>query len=262
MRRNDGLGGDGFDVVAEVIGIKGGVAHNPFGRQAGNQRVGLGDVVALTGRNEGTNRQAYRDTDFHRKLERLCVQSNIVFGEYAPAVFMDIVHSILRCQLPWPGPSIMSLFERSLLASKPDLLGLKDPDYYAITHAVFFVTDFGRSPENLPQDVKAYFLREANKIMFSFASRNHWDLLGEMLLCHAYLKTIDTPEFATYLQLLLAVQNADGSFTSDVEAKKPGDGSDKQWADHVEKYHTTLIFLLLSAALTTSTHAPAALRLA
>jgi hypothetical protein len=202
----------------------------------------------------------YRDTDFHRKLERLSLQSNIVFGEYAPAVFMDIVHSILRCQLPWPGPSIMSLFERSLLASKPDLLGLKDPDYYAITHAVFFVTDFGRSPENLPQEVKAYFLREANKIMFSFASRNHWDLLGEMLLCHAYLKTIDTPEFATYLQLLLAVQNADGSFTSDVEAKKPGDGSDKQWADHVEKYHTTLIFLLLSAALTTSTHAPAALR--
>ena len=47
VRGNDGQRVDGLDIVAEVIGIKGGVAQYPFGRQTIDERLGLGDVVAL-----------------------------------------------------------------------------------------------------------------------------------------------------------------------------------------------------------------------
>ena len=50
-----GVGGDdrlsprGGNRHAEVVGIIGGVGDNLLGRQAGDQGVGLGDVIALAG---------------------------------------------------------------------------------------------------------------------------------------------------------------------------------------------------------------------
>ncbi len=58
MGRDHGLGADGSDVVAEVIGVIGGVAHHPVGREAGDQAVGLSYVVALACGEEEADRQA------------------------------------------------------------------------------------------------------------------------------------------------------------------------------------------------------------
>ena len=66
-RWNHSLSVHGLDVVAEVIGIKGGVPQYPFCRQALDERLGLGDVVALAGREDDAHRQAeaaYGQVDF------------------------------------------------------------------------------------------------------------------------------------------------------------------------------------------------------
>ena len=54
----DGLGVDGPDVGAEVVGVEGGIAQYPLRRQAIDQRLGLGDIVALAGREDQAHRQA------------------------------------------------------------------------------------------------------------------------------------------------------------------------------------------------------------
>ena len=58
MRGDDGLSVDGPDVGAEVVGVEGGIAQYPLRRQAIDQRLGLGDIVALAGREDQAHRQA------------------------------------------------------------------------------------------------------------------------------------------------------------------------------------------------------------
>jgi hypothetical protein len=189
------------------------------------------------------------DDELHRKLGNACKQSNIVSGEYAPALFMDIAHSIIRCGFPWTGPSIPALYERSLLASLPDLLCLKDPDYYTITHTIFFVTDFGRQPDRLPRHVQAFFASNLETMAFFFSARENWDLLGEILLCQIYLKLDGTAAFSRYMRLLLSTQTSDGSFISEFSANDDNaEGKANPWTDLLDKYHTTLVFLLLATA--------------
>ena len=191
----------------------------------------------------------YSDPEFFRKLENSCSQSNVICGEYAPALFIDLAHSAIRCGLPWAGPSLTSLFERSLLASRPNWLCLKDPDYYTITHVIFFLTDFGKQTDRMPSDVRTHFAKELDSMMFLFAAREHWDLLGEILLCGVYLGLNETASFSAFLQLLLSVQEADGSFTCNVGTKSEKDDQANSWSVFLDKYHTTLVVLLLTAAL-------------
>jgi hypothetical protein len=190
----------------------------------------------------------FLDDELHRKLRSFCGQPNIVHGEYAPALFMDIAHSVIRCGFAWAGPSISTLYERSLLASRPNLLGLKDPDYYTITHTIFFVTDFGRHPEQLPRNVRTFFANELDNMTFFFATRENWDLLGEILLCQIYLNLDNTAGFSRYMRLLLSTQNSDGSFISELSAKGDEEAKTNSWSDLLDKYHTTLVFLLLAVA--------------
>lgn len=49
-----------------MIGIKGGVAQYPFGRQATDQRLGLRDIVALAGGEQTAHRQAQAT---HRQMD-------------------------------------------------------------------------------------------------------------------------------------------------------------------------------------------------
>ena len=55
---NDRPGADRHDLGAEMIGIEGGVAQDPFGRQAVDQGRGLGHVVTLAGGEQTAHRQA------------------------------------------------------------------------------------------------------------------------------------------------------------------------------------------------------------
>lgn len=199
----------------------------------------------------------HEDPEFLSKLEACCRQSNVVGGEYAPALFMDLAHSVLRCGLPWQGPPLGTLFDRSLLASLPDWHCLKDPEYYAITHAIFFLTDFGKHPDRLPSGVRSHFATEYDNLLFFFASRGHWDLLGEILLCGIYLDLNAGALSSAFLQLLLSIQEADGSFVCDIGTTADKDDEDKgdPWREFLNRYHTTLVVLLITAALRTKDRA-------
>ena len=88
MRGNDGLSVHGFDVGAEVIGIKGGIAQHPFGRQAIDQRLGLGDIVALARREDEAYWQAeaaHGQMDFAGQAAARAANRLILNPPFAPA---------------------------------------------------------------------------------------------------------------------------------------------------------------------------------
>src|SRR5262245_59577761 len=88
MRRNDRLGIDRFDVGAEVIGSKGGVAQHPLRRQAVDQCLSLGDVIALASREEVAHRQAetaHRQVNFAGQAAARAADGLILSPPFAPA---------------------------------------------------------------------------------------------------------------------------------------------------------------------------------
>lgn len=185
----------------------------------------------------------YVDRTFLRRIELCDLPTTITSGEYAPAMFMDIAHSAMACGLPWSGPSLPDLLERSLLNATPDVTWASDSEYYAITHAVFFATDFGRAPAAVPSHISRYVDAVFDLICFELVSRTNWDLLGEFLMCVYYLDLPPRPAFDDYLEMFMASQCPDGSFQNGVSA----DG-ETEWSVFLEKYHTTFVALLTMAA--------------
>lgn len=58
---------------------------------------------------------------------------------------------------------------------------------YAITHAVFHLTDWGRHPDTLPPDVADYLTLWLPAWLEEWTANRHWDLLGELLVVDACL---------------------------------------------------------------------------
>ena len=88
MGRDHGLGADGGDVMAEVIGVIGSVGHHPSGREAGDQAAGLSYVVALAGGEKEAHRQAepaHGGMDFAGQAAPRTADRLILNPPFAPA---------------------------------------------------------------------------------------------------------------------------------------------------------------------------------
>ena len=89
-----GVGGDdrlspgGGNIPAEVVGVIGGVGDHLLGRQAGDQGLGLGDVIALAGGQQEAHRQAqtaHRQVDLARQAPARAAEGLILSPPFAPA---------------------------------------------------------------------------------------------------------------------------------------------------------------------------------
>jgi uncharacterized protein DUF6895 len=86
-------------------------------------------------------------------LQRVIDQGYATAVEKLPFRCLD-----LRCMLDCGGfthnlPSYASLYRQTLLAKGPSVLYLTDTDVYAITHTIFYLSDFGsRSLDVIPQN--------------------------------------------------------------------------------------------------------------
>lgn len=58
---------------------------------------------------------------------------------------------------------------------------------YAVTHAVFHLTDWGQHPAGLPTDLVDYLTLWLPAWLDEWAEERHWDLLGELLVVDACL---------------------------------------------------------------------------
>ncbi|GAA3492359.1 DUF6895 family protein [Streptomyces cremeus] len=100
---------------------------------------------------------------------------------------------------PPPGlPEAHTLLQQSIAALHPDVLHLTESETYALTHVVFYATDFGRNPLMLDDAAANAHLRATVRTLLGVhLSRASLDLLAELLLCTSALapapKTPETP---------------------------------------------------------------------
>jgi hypothetical protein len=136
----------------------------------------------------------------------------------------------------------------SILAGDADPLTMTDSDAYAYTHAIFYLTDFGRTP--LPPSLDTARLRAVvdSAVAWQIGQRNY-DLLGEFLVCAALLGGAPSSHAALGLALWNGTWNELGflpgpSFNADVF--EPLEGDAQRAYAFAELYHTNLVGGLLA----------------
>ncbi len=130
------------------------------------------------------------------------------------------------------------------LANGPFLPLLSVDDGYAFTHALFYLTRFGRVP--LPQAYAVEPLHEALEAgLWWCLWRRDFDLLAEMLLCALFTDMPATAAVRTGIALLRASGRRDGHLSAWEDLPAPHDPATRFF----QHYHPLLVAALLDSEL-------------
>jgi hypothetical protein len=104
------------------------------------------------------------------------------------------------------------LFEETLLSKNPPLLYLHDHDVYAITHALFYLTDFGNRPFPKKLEAKLDNIRKLISMLLGIYIReNNMDLVGELLICCSCIDLSPPLLYEIAWEAIIKSQIVDGS---------------------------------------------------
>ncbi|MFI9050798.1 DUF6895 family protein [Streptomyces sp. NPDC053427] len=147
-------------------------------------------------------------------------------------------------------PDVAALFRESLPALHPDVLHLTESETYALTHALFYVTDFG-DRDVLGGAKEAARLRETVRVLLAVhLARGALDLVAELLLCATALGSPSASLVRDGWSALARARRPDGAVPSPVHRPEvlAGLTGDKAAAYLFGTcYHTTLAAGLAAA---------------
>ncbi len=161
-------------------------------------------------------------------------------GAAVAALGLALAWRVLGIPSPW---SETRLFPHTELARCPELRELSEGQAYSLTHAVFFMTDFGGCPERLPAECRAYLARAVPAWIGGFGRELHHDLVAELALALACagLEVLDVEP------LLAEAQAEDGMMPGpDLGSLLAGGSDDRRL--FIRAYHPTITAVMASFA--------------
>jgi hypothetical protein len=151
------------------------------------------------------------------------------------------------------------LYEASLLA-RAATLPVADLDVCAVTHTVFYLSDFGFRDPGLPEKARVQALRVVERLTHHCVGLGEWDLVGKLVLAQYCLGAdpSGTPSGAAGIRMLAAVRSPDGAIPGrSVTRRAPADASPVTFFRM--SYQATLVTALATLAVTSGrTAGPAA----
>lgn len=190
-------------------------------------------------------------TDASKELiQRVIDQGYVVAAETTPMRLLDRRHMLDCGQFRHSLPSYEQLYHNTLLAQTPELVYLTDTDVYAITHILFYLTDFGRSPSSILHGEHLTTIQWMIETLLGlYLRRKNWDLVGELLLdcycLHWYPDTV----FDLAWKAIRNSQLPDGSIPGprySQEQRETLDSSASRDYCFEENYHTTIVNAITS----------------
>jgi len=143
-------------------------------------------------------------------------------------------------------PTLRSLFKGTSLdvplRDAPPVLSLGLDHIYGLTHVVFYLTDFGSSPHEVPKSKSLRWLVSAQLGVQTL--EKNWDAVAELLMCCNFLRCFPAPIYKTAWFSLLKAQKTDGSLTDnffDVRKFERMEGPEKERYYFRQHYHTTTV---------------------
>lgn len=142
-----------------------------------------------------------------------------------------------------PGLPLDEAFARTWLAATPEPWTVQSHVAYDITHTVYHLTRWGEDPGGLPADIADYLAHWIPAWLDDWATLEHWDLFGELLVVDACLPApaLDTGHWEQFA----AAQREDGAMPA---LGRVPDGPPDDVFDVV--YHPTLVAAFASAMAT------------
>jgi hypothetical protein len=158
---------------------------------------------------------------------------------------LDIFHSLEKLQLA-EFPDFAE--ENCWFSGQPEPWIMSDEIAYGVTHAVFYITDFGRYPERISSTSRMY-LKSWNPAWLNiFSMASNWDVVSELLMVASCIAKDDDLE--EYYVLVANASENDGMIPSPSGAGRQlidleGDCSAKR-KRFLGNYHTCLVALMAS----------------
>lgn len=143
-------------------------------------------------------------------------------------------------------PDLRELVDGSIVADEPDPLWLRDDEAYAITHVIFYSTDFGGRPMPGNQQISTL----CRTMLGVYLATGNLDLAGEFLLCLDALQASDCLVREHGRRLLGEAQRPDGAVPGPLYQRARWAGlSGQQAAAYLfgTCHHTTMVAAMASA---------------
>ena len=186
------------------------------------------------------------DQEFRHLIEQSVSTNYGAHFERIPYRYLDMLHTFELAGIPSGGPSLQEVMPLTLLASNPNTLELSRGDMYALTHAVFYASDFGQRPVPWPAGTDAQQVtRMLEGCLALTLSQSDADLVGEMLMslqCIGAAPSCVQDEADEWLdswqEVTGRLEGPQGILPPDLAMANP------EWRDWATAYHTTIVAVL------------------
>jgi hypothetical protein len=186
------------------------------------------------------------DLGFRRLIQQAARGGYATVFERVPYRQLDLLHTLYLCGIEHDLSAMDAVLPFSLLCRRPNVLKLADRDIYAITHTLFYVTDFGLREPLWPRGYspgEAVELLEALLVLAE--ARKNADLVGELLCCLYCLGVTGSRAADRAWEFLESVQEDNGRVNGPEGILHPGlDSENDDFRHWAEGYHTTIVAAL------------------
>ncbi|MFJ5047283.1 DUF6895 family protein [Streptomyces sp. NPDC088719] len=127
---------------------------------------------------------------------------------------------------------------------------LTNSEGYSLTHAAFFLGDYGRTPTGLYGDALAHARELVRRMLDHCVGQDRWDLGAELVITQFILglDPLRTPSGAAAVECLARAQRSDGAIPGR-SAALMASGSARAGEFFRKAYHTTLVTALMTLVL-------------
>ncbi|WP_405891258.1 DUF6895 family protein [Streptomyces sp. NBC_00133] len=186
------------------------------------------------------------DPQFRHIIQQASAGGYATVFERIPYRQLDLLHTLEMCQIGNSLPTVDQVLPLTLLCNRPNVTKLADRDIYAITHTVFYATDFGLREPRWPVGTGLGEIVELLEALLVLTrARKDADLVGEVLCCLLCLGVKEADSVGQAWDFLASVQEKDGRVNGPpgiVHTQiTEGDSDYQSWATG---YHTTIVAAL------------------
>jgi hypothetical protein len=187
----------------------------------------------------------FEDPQARRFLQGLLDQGYASAVERNAFRMMDLRYILDKGGFKHDLPPMRTIYQTTTLARRMPLAYIYNADAYALTHAIFYLCDFGfHAPSSIrSRDLGRSRWLVSNLLGMSVIFQN-WDLVAELLLSYHFLQADPNAVYSDAWIALAGSQRPDGSFEGPAWSREHSvslAAEPRRAYDFETNYHTTIV---------------------